>query len=129
AVRGAVMGAYAEAEYEPVALVLSPGDMVILTTDGITEARSTDKKFFELAGIARCVENALSTAPDESPEPIAQACLRSAKEWANGKLSDDACLLIARFIGMNTNITHEKNDRQTTKDRYVHGTPSGATIY
>lgn len=108
--RGVVLGADAEATYDAMPVTMEQGDILILTTDGITEAQNKDRRFFELSGVARCMESVLQHVPDESPERIAQACLREAKQWANGKLLDDAYLLSVRYIGANTNQPEQKHD-------------------
>ncbi|MBC8135911.1 MAG: PAS domain-containing protein [Fibrella sp.] len=97
-VRGLVLGAMREAEFEPESFTLKSGDLLVLTTDGVTEARNEKRQFWGIEGMTQCIETALREKPDLSPRVLAQHCLTDAKEWGKGRLTDDACLLMARFV-------------------------------
>ncbi len=93
--RGVMVGAYAEAEYDAVAFHLDVDDLIILTTDGVTEARSLQtRRFFGYDGLQASVQAALPRT--ESMETLAQAIVADAKAFANGPLRDDVCVLVAR---------------------------------
>ncbi len=95
---GLVLGAVADAEFESESFQMQPGDLLTLTTDGTTEARNADREFWGTRGMARCIETVLGDAPGLSPRLLARRCLEDARAWSKGKLSDDACLLMARFV-------------------------------
>lgn len=92
-VNGMMIGMSMEAHYQDVRLVLEPGDMLVMATDGITEARSPRRQFF---GYEDLMEAARQAAPLHSLEAIGQEIVARAKAFAGGKTQDDICLLTAR---------------------------------
>ena len=77
-----------EVGYEP----LEPGDLVLLYSDGVTEARSPDGDFF---GEQRLID--LLTRNLAAQLPVAETIrrmIRSLLEHQQGQLSDDATLLL-----------------------------------
>lgn len=92
---GLVIGAYAESFYEATGARLEVGDLFILTTDGITEARRGKREFFGNEGVASAVEKAARQADD--PETVAMAIIDAARAYsASGIFRDDVCLLVVR---------------------------------
>lgn len=71
---------------------LAPGDAVLLTTDGITEARRGPREFLGNEGMLRLAEQAAAG----SVRYIGQAVLEGARAFAGGTLHDDVCILVAR---------------------------------
>jgi sigma-B regulation protein RsbU (phosphoserine phosphatase) len=73
------------------AVVLMPDDLAVLYTDGVTEARSPEGKFF---GTAR-LDEALRALPEPvTPASAVEAVARGVGEFAgDGSLSDDQTLL------------------------------------
>lgn len=68
---------------------LTPGDALLLYTDGISEARR-GSRLFEIEGVERTVERCCAVgAPD-----LARELLNDAIEWAEGKLRDDAAVVV-----------------------------------
>lgn len=63
AVGGIPLGILEETDYSETELQLSPGQTLVLYTDGITEARDPDGKWFGLSGIAESL-NDCSGEPD-----------------------------------------------------------------
>jgi serine phosphatase RsbU (regulator of sigma subunit) len=89
------VGLVPSAQYESCSVDLSPGDRVILATDGVTEAENSAGMFF---GDER-LENAV--AMGLSPEQI----LASVREFCtNRALSDDCTLLDVRYLGTETTV-------------------------
>ncbi|MBC8101908.1 MAG: SpoIIE family protein phosphatase [Cytophagales bacterium] len=70
---------------------LERGDMLLMLTDGITEARQ-GREFFGYDGFTNAVSGA---APGGSVQQVAKSVLEAARNFAGGKLHDDACLLLA----------------------------------
>lgn len=68
---------------------LDPGDKLILYTDGISEAR-THSELFELSGIERIIRQCGYL----SAEDLASEILAAASQWAEGKLRDDAAIVV-----------------------------------
>lgn len=70
---------------------LEPGDVLVMFTDGIIEARrSTD--LFDLEGI----EQSLREHRHRSVDDIADELIAAASSWAQGRLSDDAAVVVVK---------------------------------
>ena len=78
--------------YEEEVVTLLPGDLLVMATDGITEARN-GRVFLGSEGLDRLVREAL---PLRDVERVGQAVLRGVRRFAEGPLRDDVCLLLAR---------------------------------
>jgi sigma-B regulation protein RsbU (phosphoserine phosphatase) len=89
---GLPLAAMPNEHYQAVSIHLEPGDRLLMVTDGITEARRGEA-FFGYEGLVRIVRQAASLP---SLFQIGQTILDSARVFAGGRLTDDACLLIAR---------------------------------
>jgi serine phosphatase RsbU (regulator of sigma subunit) len=82
--------------FESASSRLAPGDLLVLATDGIAEARalSGGSNFFGSEGpvaAARSASAGSATAEDVGAEVLARA-----KALTGGRLRDDVCLLVAR---------------------------------
>ncbi len=91
-VNGVPLGIAPKAEYTGKDLYLETEDLLLVATDGITEARR-GSEFLGNDGMARLAVEAL---PLGSLEEIGQAILAGAKSFAGDRLHDDICLLLAR---------------------------------
>ncbi len=91
-VSGLLLGFQLGAEYAETAFHLHPGDFVILTTDGVTEARH-GKLFLGYEGLMRLAEGGRSLG---TLEKMGQTILDGARAFAGGEFRDDACILLAR---------------------------------
>ena len=89
-----MLGVQPQQEYDAFQVDLAPGDIFLLVTDGITEARQ-GSRFLELAGLTTLAVSVPLTA---SLEERGQSILAGARKFAGGTLSDDACLLIAQRL-------------------------------
>jgi sigma-B regulation protein RsbU (phosphoserine phosphatase) len=91
AAAGMPLGVLAGEAYPQVDFQLEAGDTLILTTDGITEARN-GSDFLEPEGLMR-----LAAAGRGLPlAEMADAILNGARDFAQGTLRDDASLLLVR---------------------------------
>ena len=70
---------------------LDLGDLVLLYTDGLAEARNGDALFGE-----ERVANALRRDPGVDPGVLCKSLLESARDFANGGLTDDVAILAVR---------------------------------
>lgn len=70
---------------------LLPGDKLVLYTDGISEARA-DTVMFDLEGI----ERTLAGHGDWTPQEVVNNLISAATEWADGKLRDDAAVVVVQ---------------------------------
>ncbi|MBC7806311.1 MAG: SpoIIE family protein phosphatase [Akkermansiaceae bacterium] len=89
---GMPVGVMASAEYSEETFQLGSGDLILILTDGITEARQR-REFFGTEGVERVLREvgALPSLMD-----IAGTVVSEARAFANGTLRDDVCLLLAR---------------------------------
>jgi len=98
---GTILGALPTWEGAILTLHLDPGDILLLYTDGLTEARRLSPgarqgkgtAFFGPEGVARALRDA---APLGALEGMAGAIVGETKAFAGGSLGDDVCLLLAR---------------------------------
>jgi PAS domain S-box-containing protein len=85
------LGILDRVQYDEGLYTLSPGDSMVLYTDGITEARH-DHVLFGTEGI----ENILSAYGSAPPDELVEEILSAVKDWAHGNLRDDTAILIVR---------------------------------
>ena len=93
--KGVPVGFMPRQEYAPTALHLDAGDVILLATDGITEARR-GMEFLGYDGMVGIVQRALGE--DCRLGAVGQAVLDGAQKFAGGTLHDDACLLLVRRL-------------------------------
>ncbi len=91
---GLVLGAFPESEYQEGHIVLSDGDLLLLYTDGLTEATWPDGEELGRAGLVQF----LSELAGESASSISQALISWAKRRAPNP-EDDITLMVMRITG------------------------------
>jgi len=84
---GAPLGAFEESSYTMTHLALTPGDALVLYTDGVTEARRNGELFNE----ARLL-SVMRSIPSEDPEVLVET-LRAAVDSFADRLRDDLQIL------------------------------------
>ena len=89
---GAVLGALPDWTYQDYTAQLQPGDQLLLTTDGITEAENAQLEEF---GDERLLEAA--RAHDGSALEIQRAIMQQVTAFCGGNFRDDATLLVLRI--------------------------------
>jgi PAS domain S-box-containing protein len=87
---GLPMGIVPKIEYGESSYTLDLGDMVVLITDGITEARKRDNVFFGRKGLIDYV----AKNPNLSIDEIATGIMDAATAHASGRLQDDAAVVV-----------------------------------
>ena len=75
-------------------LQLQPGDTMVLFTDGITEARTTDRSFYGLDGLCAAVEK----NRDLPVSDLLEAVMRDVLSWSPTP-EDDMTLMVMRYEG------------------------------
>jgi serine phosphatase RsbU (regulator of sigma subunit) len=75
-------------------LQLQPGDTVVLFTDGITEARATDRSFYGLDGLCAAVEKNRALPVGD----LLEAVMRDVLSWSPNP-EDDMTMMVMRYEG------------------------------
>jgi serine phosphatase RsbU (regulator of sigma subunit) len=98
---GPLLGIERGSVYTEQHIILRVGDMLALTTDGITEARrprvrgqSARREFFSITGVGESLVDGMQDGLGLSES--AQSTVERARRFAGGSLQDDVCLLLAR---------------------------------
>lgn len=94
---GPLLGMGEESDYGAATTTVAVGDVVAMTTDGVTEARRGKAEFFGLDGLALSAAGAIRSAP--SLKDAARAVVADALAFAGGRQQDDVCLLLAQRCG------------------------------
>ena len=95
-ITGLPLGVVPNAVFDEERVTLAPGDILLLVTDGLTEARSHSGEFLDDSGLLRLAAHAMKTSVSLSD--MGTAILDGARAFADGALRDDACLLLARRV-------------------------------
>ncbi|MBC7806007.1 MAG: SpoIIE family protein phosphatase [Akkermansiaceae bacterium] len=88
---GLTLGIQRDEPFKNVQITLHSGDTLIMTTDGLTEARR-DNAFLGYDGL---LDIALKNASNPSISGMGQAIVQDARAFC-GSFNDDVCLLLAR---------------------------------
>jgi sigma-B regulation protein RsbU (phosphoserine phosphatase) len=89
---GPPLGIFPGTEFQMGRLVLQPGDMIVLYSDGITEAGLGSGKEFGGARLEAAVQQHLEKPLDE----IRQHVLKAVRDWSGTEIEDDMTLLLVR---------------------------------
>ena len=94
---GLALGAIEEASFDAGRFQLSPGDKLVLFTDGVTEAESADEEMYTAARIKQALENSAEKA---SARLIAEGLAESVHNFVGAvPQSDDIAILAICFEG------------------------------
>jgi sigma-B regulation protein RsbU (phosphoserine phosphatase) len=89
---GPLVGPFREATYREARCRLEPDDLLLLYTDGVTEANCGDGDLF---GEPR-LEQILQLAPGLSPATLCETITAAVRDFSRGDLQDDVTLLSLR---------------------------------
>jgi sigma-B regulation protein RsbU (phosphoserine phosphatase) len=87
---GMPIGLFCSQRFEADRVHLAPGELLVLATDGVTEAENGDGEQFGLERLASCVQRH-AAAP---PAAIVNACLQSVETWRGLRRPDDDMTLM-----------------------------------
>lgn len=87
---GIPLGVFPGFEYEQTSHRLEPGDLLVMVTDGITEARADKSNYFGQEKLLEHVRRNRQKSPDE----IASSIVEVAINYAGGYLHDDAAVVV-----------------------------------
>ena len=86
-----------DSDPEPVTEELEPDDVVLMYTDGVTEARTPDGELFGLDRLADLLER--EAASGRTAEELLRRLVESVLDHQSGGLRDDATLLLVQWTG------------------------------
>jgi sigma-B regulation protein RsbU (phosphoserine phosphatase) len=89
---GPPLGIFPDTEFQTGRLVLQPGDMIVLYSDGITDAGENSGREFGEARLEAVVRQHCEKTLDE----IRQHILRAVHDWSGNEVEDDMTLLLVR---------------------------------
>ena len=87
---GAVLGIFPDWKYEEAAIQLAGGDRLLLFTDGITEAATSDGEEF---GEERLID-LLKSSRARTPAELNALVLKQARRFCDSQMADDATLIV-----------------------------------
>lgn len=89
---GAVLGASTGMRYENREVMLDPGDLLVMYTDGLVDARSPRGEIWGTDRLLRAV----AATRDEPAESIPESLFLSAFSFSEGRLADDIAIVTLR---------------------------------
>ncbi len=89
---GLPLGVSAKEVYAETTINFRKGDTIVMTTDGLSEARQ-GKEFFGQEGV---IDALMEAQGARSLREMGEAILGAARSFAGGSLSDDACMVLVR---------------------------------
>jgi serine phosphatase RsbU (regulator of sigma subunit) len=93
---GLILGAFKQAEFEEETIQLAPGDVLVVFSDGVTEALNSDGVEFGDEQLLQCVASHHGTAPGVLLDRVLGAVTRFSAEAAQ---TDDVTALVLRYTG------------------------------
>ncbi len=95
-VGGTLIGAFPGAAYDEAELQLSPGDTIVLFSDGVTDAQSADDDDF---GDDRLIQ-VLTAAAGSPPEEMLRVLFEAVQQFSRGAVQyDDITAVVLRYLG------------------------------
>lgn len=94
-VTGPVLGVMQDALYETESIELMPGDTLVLTTDGLTEARNKNREPVGLETSAKWIAEVGSL----EPQAMIDTLVARLRAYAGGEIGDDLAMVAVRFEG------------------------------
>jgi serine phosphatase RsbU (regulator of sigma subunit)/pSer/pThr/pTyr-binding forkhead associated (FHA) protein len=91
-ISGFPLGIVGDATYEETTISLEPGDVVVVYSDGVTDARSKDEQLFHTNETPRLTRRLAASAG--GPEAVGKAILQDIREFSEGQpQADDISIL------------------------------------
>ncbi len=91
---GPPCGCLIDAEYSALRKPFAPGDLLVLYTDGLIEARHDDEEFGEERLFAE-----VTTLASTGPATLARGLYAAVRAFAKGKVVDDVAIMAIRRTG------------------------------
>ena len=94
--KGFLLGAFEESRYRTQTILLTPGDTLVIYTDGVTEAMDRDQRLYSEARL----QQVLAGTESDPTEQLVGRVMTSVHAFAQGApQSDDITVLALRFKG------------------------------
>ncbi len=90
---GFPIGMFPTSEFQTGEVVLQPGDLLVLYSDGLTEATKSGEEFGD-----RRLQSEIERRSEQSLVDIQAGILDAVRKWAGDELEDDMTLLMVRAI-------------------------------
>jgi serine phosphatase RsbU (regulator of sigma subunit)/pSer/pThr/pTyr-binding forkhead associated (FHA) protein len=91
---GLPLGVMEDFEYGAVSVDLQPGEIVLIFTDGITDAMSVKGEAFQMKGLRDAIDAARATGEPISPARLGDAIIKAVKDHASGRSPHDDIALV-----------------------------------
>ena len=91
---GQPLGISADASYAEARATVGPGDVLLIYSDGVTDAQGSDDRFFDEAGIRNVLQQHHDRPVDEIARRVCHAAERFERE--NPEFSDDKTVVVVR---------------------------------
>ncbi|MEJ2535535.1 MAG: PP2C family protein-serine/threonine phosphatase [Calditrichia bacterium] len=88
---GPPLGAFGDYDYKITKAELSPGDVILLMSDGFIERQNEKNEIF---GIESC-KTIFKQIADSTPQEMINRLVRESDEWANKRMQDDDITFIS----------------------------------
>jgi phosphoserine phosphatase RsbU/P len=88
---GPPLGAFCDYDYKISKAELSPGDVILLMSDGFIERQNEKNEIF---GIESC-KTIFKQIADSTPQEMINRLVRESDEWANKRMQDDDITFIS----------------------------------
>jgi sigma-B regulation protein RsbU (phosphoserine phosphatase) len=93
---GVVLGLFDHASFDEETLMLRPGDLIVLFSDGVTEAMNADDEEFSDDRLIACA----NAHRGETPQQVLEALLADVQAFCAGEpQSDDVTAVMVRYTG------------------------------
>lgn len=93
---GLILGSFEGMSYKTLRLLMKPGDLLLLYTDGVTEAMDTNKVCYGESRLESVIADLNTTVPEE----VTAAVLKSVYDYSEGAdQADDITMLVLRYTG------------------------------
>jgi sigma-B regulation protein RsbU (phosphoserine phosphatase) len=89
---GPILGVFHDAEYEDAHTIIEPGDLLLLYTDGVTEAESPSHQYFGEEGLIALLER----LHGESVTTICRTILEDVNAYRQSERQDDVTVVALR---------------------------------
>jgi sigma-B regulation protein RsbU (phosphoserine phosphatase) len=92
---GIVLGVDRSSSYHDISCDLYAGDLIVIYTDGLTEATNTKGEMYTIERLSEEIVRHRHAPPDE----IAHTLFENIRDFASGELKDDATILVVKRVG------------------------------